>query len=141
MKLPTHERGELQILVIWERKGVWEDFQALRGTRFGDQLSIIPQNALDHALHRLSRPLVDNLGIPPAGALRKLPQAARECEKRLKCPLFKASECQPLSSKTLPWCFEPGGFADEDPAREQAARLIQEWSQGVYVAVIEESDG
>lgn len=140
MKLPTLERGELQLLVIWERKGVWEDFQNLRGTRIGDQLSVVSQNAYDHALHRLSRPLVDSLGIPPAGALRKLPQAARECEKRSKCPLYKPSECHPLAKK-LPWCFEPGGFADEDPAREQAARLIQEWAQGVYVAVIEEEPG
>lgn len=119
---------------------MWEDFQSLRGTRIGDQLSVVSQNAYDHALHRLSRPLVDSLGIPPAGALRKLPQTARECEKRGKCPLYKPSECHPLAKK-LPWCFEPGGFADEDPAREQAARLIQEWAQGVYVAVIEEEPG
>lgn len=136
VKLPTREMGELQLLVNWERGGVWEDFQSLRGTRIGQQISIISQAALDHALHKLSRPLVDSLGIPPSGALRKLPVLARECERRERCPLYKASECNPFSKK-LPWCFEPGGIADEKE-RSDAARLIQEWSQGVYVAVVQE---
>lgn len=137
MKLPTREMGELEILAIWERRGVWEDFQLLRGTRIGDQLSIVSQDDFDHALHRLSRPLVDRLGIPPAGALRKLPLAAKECANRMKCPLYKASECHPLAKK-LPWCFEPDGLTN-DEARQSAARLIQEWAQGVYVVVIEET--
>lgn len=138
MKLPTREMGEVTLLVTWEKAGQWEpEFEPLRGTRIGDQVSVIDQAALDHALHGLSRPLVDALGIPPAGALRKLPEAARECLQRRKCPFYEARDCHP-GGKAMPWCYEPDGIAD--PAEKTAAaRIIEEWRQGVYVVVVRET--
>lgn len=139
MKLPTREMGEIQLLVTWEKDGKWEaEVEPLRGTRIGDQLSIISQAALDHALYGLSRPLVDALGIPPVGALRKLPVASRDCANVQKCPFYEPKNCHP-TAKAMPWCFEPGGLSET--AQFAAARLIAEWREGVYVVVVREDAG
>lgn len=128
--------GEVRLLVTWEKQGCWEaDLEPLRGTRIGEQLSFISQSDLNHALHGFSRPLVDALGIPPAGALRKLPEASKECAKRETCPFYVARDCHP-GAKKMPWCFEPGGLSEA--AQTAAARLIAEWREGVYVVVVKE---
>jgi len=137
VKLPTLEMGEVTLLVMWEKGGKWEaTIEPLRGTRVGDQISIIAQGALTHALHGLSRPLVDALGIPPAGALRKLPEATKQCSKRRNCPFYQKAHCH-TGAKQISWCFVPGGFSDEAGVAA-ASQVIAEWRQGVYVVVVKE---
>jgi hypothetical protein len=136
VKLPTLEMGEVTLLVMWEKGGQWEaDVEPLRGPRIGDQFGLLSQEALDHALHGFSRPLVDALGIPPAGALRKLPEAAKRCAKRQECPFYLKPHCHP-GAKRMPWCFEPGGLSEA--GQTAAARIIAEWREGVYVVVVKE---
>lgn len=135
MKLPTREMGEVHLLAIWETDGRWESpWEPLRGTPVGNQFSIISQDALDHALKGWSKPLSDALGIPPSGALRKLPDAARECEKRRTCPFFEPRQCHP-GGTNMPWCFEPAGYKDE-LVRQAVARAIEEWRAGVYLVIV-----
>jgi len=104
---------------------------------------VVSREVVDHALHRLSRPLVDSLGIPPQGALRKIPEASRLCLRRRRfannrpCPL-QGPECHVLATK-MPWCFEPDDIEDE-AIRRAASMAIEHWRAGVYVVVIEEDD-
>lgn len=138
MKLPTLEMGEIEVLTIDEKDGKWEpDWEPLRGTRIGDQFSVVARQTIDHALHGLSRPLVDALGIPPSGALLKLPQDARECRLRRRCPFYEPKQCHPRASK-MPWCYEPDGI-DDDLERLAAAKAIEEWRQGVYLVIVRET--
>ena len=137
VKLPTLEMGEVQLLLLegWEK-----DWALLKGTAFGDLFSEVPHEAVEHALRRLSRPLVDALGIPPEGALRKVPAASRECFMRPRragkrpCPLYDRFRCYPTAPE-MQWCFEPDAIEDED-VRRMAARAIELWREGVYVVVV-----
>lgn len=137
IKLPTREMGEVRLLLIQqEAGGTWEDeWELLRETPFGTQFSVISKEVLDHALHRWSKPLVDALGIPPAGALKKIPKVSRECIKRSHCIQYEAKNCFP-EAKAMPWCYEPDGVNDET-VRQTATRAIQEWRDGVHLVVIQ----
>jgi hypothetical protein len=136
VKLPTQEMGVVTLLTIRQRDGKWEDeWEPLRESPFGALLSVITNDAFDHALHGWSKPMVQSLGIPPDGALHKLPKEARECHRRAVCPLYDVN-CVPFS-KRMPWCFEPGGIADEK-VRKAVARAIEKWHAGVYLVVIVE---
>lgn len=128
--------GELRLLLIFEEEeGRWEsEWEPLRGTVFGEQFSFVTKEALDHAMHRYSRPLVDSLGPIPAGALKKIPQVSRECFRRKVCPLYIAERCFP-ESKNMPWCFEPDGVADPS-VRFAATRAIEQWRDHVYLVVV-----
>ena len=135
MKLPTAERGDIEVLAIDIRDGCWEaEWEPLRGTVFGDQFSVVSREALDHGLHGFSRPLSDALGIPPAGALRKVPKPARACYERAKCPYFEPRNCHPDSRK-MPWCFEPD--IDDERIRVAAAKAISMWREAVYLVAVE----
>lgn len=126
--------GEIHLLAIWERDGLWEpEWEPLRGTRVGDQFSCITQSVLDHALIKHFKPLVDSLGIPPEGALRKLPKEGRVCARRVVCPLY-TTQCHPLS-KSMPWCYEPDGFSEE-VVRKAVSKAIEYWREGVYLTVV-----
>lgn len=137
VKLPTLEKGEVQLLLLngWEK-----EWAILRDTAFGNLFSVVPHAAVEHALRRLSRPLVDALGIPPEGALRKVPKVSRECLLRRKrtghrpCPFYDRNQCFPIATK-MPWCFEPDGIEDEK-IRKMAAQAIELWREGVYVVVV-----
>jgi len=134
MKLPTREKGDLQVLTIRETNGVWEpEWEPLRGTPIGDLLTVVNKDVLDHALRGWSKPLVGVLGLPPSGAKRKLPVVARECVQRNNCATYVASTCQP-KSRDLPWCYEPDGL--EGKVKLAASKAIRFWHEGVYLIVV-----
>jgi hypothetical protein len=138
VRLPTYEMGDLVLLLIRSTKGQWEtEWEPLRGTVFGDLFTVVSKEVIDHALHRLSGPLVKALGLPPAGALRKIPLEFRKCQRRDKCPMFDPKRCFPEAKKMPYGCFESDGV--EDPiARLQATQAIDLWRNGVYIVVVEE---
>lgn len=124
------------MLLISVEEGRWEaEWEPLRGTVFGDQFSVITKEVLEHALKRWSRPLADTLGIPPIGALKKIPLEGRECFRRGKCPLYNPKQCFP-EAKNMAWCFEPDGVADET-VRYAATRAFEYWRDGVYLVVVQ----
>lgn len=137
VKLPTVEMGDVHLFLVDDWTAGWE---VLQGTVFGAQVSVVSREAVNHALHRLSRPLVDSLGIPPEGALRKVP---KQCWHRRKqsdipyaCPLYDKRTCL-TTSPDMPWCFEPeGGF--DGVVRKKASEAISLWREGVYVVVVME---
>lgn len=134
VKFISPQQGDIHILAIWEQPdGSWEgDWDVLRGTRVGDQFSKVTQAAFDHALHRYHRPLVDQLGIPPEGALRKLP--SQLCALRHRCIFYDARNCL-AQAKKMPHCFEPDDI-ESDAVRRMAASAIQHWRESVYLVVV-----
>lgn len=137
VKLPTLEMGDVHLYLVHNWTSGWD---VLRGTIFGEQISVVPKEVVDHALHRLSRPLVNALGIPPEGALRKVPRQCWHRKKRedkpFPCPLYEKRTCLVTSPK-MPWCFEPDGDFSE-AVRKKAAEAISLWREGVYVVVTTE---
>lgn len=135
MTLPTLEMGEIKVLAVFEKGGFWEpEWDPLRESRIGAQFTVLDNSILSHALNGWSKPLVDALGIPPVGALKKLPLAAKQCRRRQVCPLYDPKQCFPEAAK-MPWCYEPDGTSSE-PFVRAAARAIEEWRQGVYVLIV-----
>lgn len=130
----TQEKGPLEVLIVWSKDGKWEsEWDALRETPWANLMTVVNPEIMEHALRGWSKPLTTALGLPPKGALRKIPEEQRQCLQRGPCPLYEAKKCYP-AAKDLPWCFEPEGLEDQR-VREAASRLIQTWHEGVYVVV------
>ena len=136
MNLDSHEMGRITLLAIKVGKdGQWEpDWEPLRGSVFGGLFSPISKEILDHALHGLSRPLSEALGLPPSGALRKIPKPSRECFLRHRCTFYEPKQCL-VGAPKRPWCFEPDKIQGES-VRIAATKAIEEWEQGVYLVVV-----
>jgi len=129
--------GEITLFIIWASEDGWGTWDAVRTTSFAPLLSVIPQSVMDHALRGWTKPLVDALGLPPEGSLRKMPASAKQCEQRQKCIFFEKHKCHPFS-KLMPWCYEP---ADVGGA-PFTADILSHWRKGVYVIVVlEDTDG
>lgn len=134
MRLKTREHGFLEAFIIQETLGAWEpEWEPLRGTRVGASFSRVTQRDLNHALNGWTHPFVEALGLSPEMALAKLPSG--QCDKAAVCILHDARKCL-VTSKKLPWCYEPAGFdALDATARAKAAEVVFLWKQQVYVVI------
>jgi hypothetical protein len=140
LTIKTNEKGDLPLYLIYaDGTGHWEqEWASAQDLELSSLLTTVPKETMDHALAGWTKPLVDALGIPPEGALRKLPVANRVCGVRKRCPYYEPNKCVPLHQK-MPWCFEPDGLKS-DESRHFAARLIQLWREKVYVVVVTHAD-
>ena len=136
IKIQTVEMGTLDLLVVLQAKGVWEsDWEALRASPFANLIPIVTREALDHAIRGWSKPLVRSIGLPPEGALKKLP--SKLCAVRAICPFHDQKHCA-SDAKKMPTCFEPSGV-EEGVARTLAAEVCRLWHERTYVIVVAES--
>lgn len=136
MKLPTVELGPLEVLTIRETNGRWEgDWEVLRETPLGRHFSHVTKEQLDHVLYGFSKPFAEALGLPPEGALAKLPSP--RCNKQEKCSLHDPRKCLVTSSK-LPWCYEPAGLDLPEEALSMASEAVFRWREKVYLVVVRE---
>jgi len=127
--IKTRELGQLDVLLIREAAGQWEpEWEPLRETSVAGLMTRVARSVIEEALRGYSWPLVQLLGLPPAGALRKLSPEAKACSQRRSCRLWRAEDCQP-KAKALPWCFQP------DTLPLKAAEAVQLWREGVYLIV------
>lgn len=137
VKVKTQEMGQVRLMLIREQGGTWEEeWEPLRGTVFGDQFTSTTKETIEHALKGWSRPLVDALGIPPEGALKKIPPESRQCFRRHVCPIYDQKICFP-EARNMPFCFEPDGVAQE-AVRYAATRAFEQWRDRVYLVIIKE---
>lgn len=137
LKVITREVGDLQLFLIYETAGVYEtEWRPLQGTDIAALFTPITRELVECALKGYTSPLVKTLGVPPNGALRKLPIAAKECVNKGRCSLFIPRDCVPTAVK-MPWCYEPGGIEDEN-VRRLASEVVGLWRGGVYVLVVSE---
>ena len=131
LSLPTVEMGRLELYLIYSVDGVWEEeWRALQTA--GMDITEISKEDMDHALHGWTRPLVDNIGPPPNGLMRRL--VSKECALKEGCPFYRKTDCTALSKK-MPWCFEPVGYFPGNLSGE----IIKLWREGVYVLIVRES--
>lgn len=134
VKLPTQEKGILEVEIVWGDGDHWEsEWEPLRQTHWAGLMSVVPAEVMEHALRGWSKPLVSVLGLPPEGALRKIPPENRDCQMQGSCAIHDKSRCFPIA-KELPWCFEPR-MAESEAVRAAASRLVRLWHEGVYVVV------
>lgn len=136
LKVKTTEKGFLEVYVITESpEGKWElGWENLRSTFIGRLISRVPRSVFNHVLNGYSQPFVDALGLPPEGALQKLPSQA--CGRQRGCSLYQPRNCI-VSSKKLPWCYEPAGMDDVGAVgKRMAGELVFFWKEGVYVIAV-----
>lgn len=123
--------GPVELYLIYDEGGVWEqEWRPMQGVL---ELPEISKLDMDHALRGWTRPLVDQIGPPPQGMLRKLPKAARHCAHERTCPFFEKRRCGLLLEK-MPWCFEPAGFT----AINLVSEVVKLWRSEVYVLLVKE---
>jgi hypothetical protein len=129
LKLKTIELGDLELFLVYQYGDKWEsDWLPLQGQLITGLLTVVPQETIDHALQGWTSPLVKSLGLPPEGALRKLP--SQLCYQRGHCPFHIKNSCIPTHPK-MSWCFEPENIEDPN-SRNLAAELIRLWREGVW---------
>ncbi len=138
LKIRTAEMHELELQLIYSYQGEWEEgWAVLRGSFLAEFFTVTTKEVVDHALRGWTKPLVEALGIPPEGALRKLPSKSKVCASLRGCP-HSGPECHPLAKK-MPWCFVPSGVLA--PAELRAGEVVQLWREGVHIVVVEDPDG
>ena len=137
MKVDTKELGFLELYLIYDEGGVWEEeWLPLQGNEIAALFTVVPKDTVEHALRGWTSPLVKALGLPPKGALLKVPERARVCTLRGRCPFYDKAMCFPTAKK-MPWCFEPE-LSDDPEARRLASEVIKYWREGVYVVLVQE---
>lgn len=137
LKIASVEMGFLELLLIYSMGGEWEpSWKPLQGQRaVTGLLPYVSKETMDHALRGWTSPLVKNLGLPPEGALRKVPQVCTHKDS-VPCPMYDPKRCTPLARNM--WnCFQPLGV-EGDVALQLAYDVIRLWREGVRVLVVEE---
>ena len=126
--LTDPEWGEVRLLVSLPRgKELWGVLSPLRGTKWGDQVQVVPGKALSHALHGWATPLMQVIGPAPRLRAKKVPYP---------CALIKSCtgaspHCRPGSD--VPECYE----GPEKEMGELVSTLVMAWKEGRYVIVVE----
>lgn len=110
----------------------WGVLASLRGTPWGDLLSVINGEVLSHALHGHIAPLAQSIGRPPAASLRLVPDRYRTCSQHKSC-LLASPHCHPC--KKLPACYAPPVLQGD--AVVAAATVALAWAEDRYVVVVE----
>jgi len=110
----------------------WGVLAPLRGTPWGDLLSVINGEVLSHALHGHVAPLMQSIGRPPQASLKLVPDRYRTCSQHKDC-LLASSHCHPC--KKLPACYLPPHLEGEEIAA--AATVALAWAEDRYVIVVE----
>lgn len=136
LKVSTREMGMVELYLIYAKGEEWEEeWRPLQGTDVASLFTVVTKEVMDHALWGYSKPLVAALGLPPPGALRKMPH--QQCSARVGCPLYDPPDCVP-TGKNLPHCFRPEGLPS-DESRWLAFEAVRLWREGVYIAVVKEA--
>ena len=136
LKLTTAEMGYLELFLIYQ---TGPDFEAtwkpLQGLGLAACFTVVTKETMDHALHGFTRPFIQQLGLAPAGCLRKIPVENRECAHLKECPFYDRVGCLPTAKK-LPNCYQPAGVGDE--TRQLGAEVVSLWREGVFIVVVTE---
>jgi hypothetical protein len=134
MMLPTRELGNLDLHLIYDYAGTWEEhWRPLQGHAVASLFTRLKHDTIEHAILGFSRPLVKGLGLFPKGCLHKLPSF--QCEHAKTCTLYIEKDCL-STARAMPWCFEPAGL--DSSVRALVAEAVRLWREGVYVVVVEE---
>ena len=137
LKIVAREMGGVELLLIDQMGDVWEsEWAPLQGTPLGTMFPVVSDEVMNHAIRGWTKPLVEALGLPPQGALRKLPEEYRACTHRGRCPTYVPASCSPMHKK-MPDCFQPDCV--NEATRTLAYEVLRLWHEGVYIVVVKEA--
>ncbi len=133
IKLQTREMGDLHLMLVRSKAGVWEPaWEPLRTSKYAEYLTVVSKETIDHALHGWTSPLIKSLGPEPKLILHRISPDSKQCTLWDKCIFYRKTNCLPKSPK-MPHCFELPGVPVE--SGQEVLRL---WRESVYVVVVEE---
>lgn len=113
----------------------WGALTPLMGSSWSGQIPVVSGEILSHALHGLSKPLWEALGVPPRVRALRVALKARRCvEYQERVCEHASAVCVPGSSK-LPGCYV-APFPDLD-LRRVASEVGKAWDEGRYVFVVD----
>jgi hypothetical protein len=127
--------GTLEFMRALPRRGEpWGVLAPLRGTPWEEVISVVPGEALSHALHGYPWPLMRSLGPEPEELIQKLPPETW-CIQLLdkSCPQRDKRKCRPGPS--LPTCYQVGSLEAE--AAMVAYEVAIALGEGKYIIVTE----
>jgi len=128
-----HRQRRLDLLVVVPRgDDIWGTLSCLQDTVWGGQIQVVPGDALSHALHGWSLPLVKVLGVPPLVRAARIPEKEGRCALYPTC-LIKRPHCRP--GEKTPDCYEAP--LDDLDASLRASLVALAWRDGLYVVVVE----
>lgn len=139
MALPDPTHGEVLLAVAVPRDGEpWGVLAPLRGTPWGDAVREVTGEALSHARHGWSTPLMREVGPHPHDLARRIPPEAGACDLSTGGRCAGASPlCRP--GKKMPDCYEPPGLAETEQ-QVLAATVALFWREGRYVLTVRGSE-
>jgi len=138
LKLASSEMGFLELYLIYQYGPDFEpDWLPLQSSPLASLFTVVSKETMNQALQGWTRPLIQQLGLPPLGCLHKIPTAYRTCAHKTDCPFFDKSSCFPTAKK-LPNCFQPSGVEDS-AARQLGYDVVALWREGVFVIVVQEN--
>lgn len=130
----------IELLTISKVDGVFErEWAPLQGNLLCDLFSVINRRTLEEALRGHLNPLRCALGLQPKGVLRKL--QARPCAQKSVCSMYDPHRCW-IKKSVIPSCFHLDTYdLKTDQEIYLAHYAIINWLDGVYVVVVDESNG
>ncbi len=110
----------------------WGVLAPLRGTVWGNQLSIVPGDDLSHAFHGWATPLMRVIGVNPKVRAKRIENDEGVCRLTGSC-VGATPLCRP-GPKVLA-CYEAPGLPQE--AWPLASLVARAWGEDRYVVVVD----
>jgi hypothetical protein len=133
VQLPDKTYGEMKVAIAIPRPDDnWGVLAPLRDTLWGGFIATVSGEAMAHARHGFSAPLMREIGPHPQERARRMSDAEGRCANFEGCA-GAAPVCRP--GRKLPDCYEPPGIRDVDTLRLVAAVSLA-WRDGWYVIVV-----
>ncbi len=114
----------------------WGVLSGLQNTSWGANIPTVSGEALSHALHGHTIPLIRQLGVPPRARLAQTPNELKTCQEftSSQCALFTPS-CSP-GSGDLPDCYS---CPADIPLRlsHLVTVITKAWDEGRYVFTVD----
>ena len=133
--LTLQEEGQprLDLAVVIPKQGdIWGVLAPLKETPWGDEIWTVPGEAMSHALHGWTVPLLRVLGTPPRARAVRMSEKDGRCSLHETCVMAK-DYCRP--SPQLPDCYEAP--LKDVRAAHLATLVALAWKEGRYVLLVE----
>ena len=134
----------ISLLVTQGTPENWGELEPLRGTTWGQGVSLIDGDTLSHALHGNLMPLYKALGREPQATARRISPQEGSCSQKGVCIRWNPDLCRPggKDKNVLgpPDCYEPPIVRGTTAVIDLFTTVALAWKEGRYTVVMT-SDG